>query len=203
MADKAHVILASGSQTRLTLLKSAGLAFTVLPAAIDEGAIKDALTSENSEIDPADVAEVLARAKGEAVSAANPDSIVIAADQTLSLDGQIFSKPADLEEARDTLLQLRGKEHFLHSAVAIAEGGEVTWAHAESSRLKMRRFSFGFLGEYLVRAGDDVCQSVGAYQIEGLGLQLFEELDGDYFSILGLPMLPLLDELRRRGVLTD
>ena len=203
MAEHAHVILASGSQVRHALLKSAGLAFTVIPAAIDEAAIKDALTAENTEIDPADVAEVLARAKGEAVSSANPDSIVIAADQTLSLNDQMFSKPADLEEAKDALLRLRGQQHLLHSAVAIAENGEVNWSHLETSRLTMRKFSFAYLSEYLVRTGDEVCQSVGAYQIEGLGLQLFEEIDGDYFSILGLPMLPLLAELRRRGVLAE
>jgi septum formation protein len=185
------------------MLKSAGLAFTVIPADIDEAAIRDNLASENEAIDPSDVAEILARAKGESVSRMNEDSVIIAADQILSLNGQIFSKPANLQEARDTLLRLRGEEHLLHSAVVIAEGGEITWSHVESARLKMRRFSFGYLNEYLVRTGDSACQSVGAYQIEGLGLQLFEKLEGDYFTILGLPMLPLMAELRRRNVLHD
>ncbi|MCH9807097.1 MAG: Maf family protein [Alphaproteobacteria bacterium] len=203
MTEKQHVILASGSQARNDMLKAARLAFTVIPADVDEVAIRDALASENEAIDPGDVAEILARAKGEAVSADNPDSLIIAADQILSLNDQIFSKPENIQEARDTLLRLRGEQHILHSAVAIAEDGEVTWAHVETARLKMRRFSFGYLNEYLVRTGDSVCQSVGAYQIEGLGLQLFEELDGDFFTILGLPMLPLLAELRRRGVLHD
>ncbi|MBU1210824.1 MAG: Maf family protein [Alphaproteobacteria bacterium] len=203
MSDKQHVILASGSLARHDMLKAAGIAFTVIPANIDEAAIRDALTAENEAIDPADIAEILARAKGEAVSRDNPDSLVIAADQTLSLGGQLFSKPAGLDEARDTLLRLRGEEHLLHTAVAIAESGEVTWSHVECVRMKMRRFSFAFLSEYLVRAGVGVCHSVGAYQFEGLGLQLFEEIDGDYFSILGLPMLPLMDELRRRGVVSE
>ncbi len=203
MSEKHHVILASGSRARYDLLKAAGIAFTVIPANIDEAAIRDALTVENEAIDPADVAEILARAKGEAVCADNPDSLIIAADQTLSLNGQLFSKPANLDEARDTLLRLRGQEHYLHTAVAIVELGEVTWSQVESARMKMRRFSFGYLSEYLVRVGVDVCQSVGAYQLEGLGLQLFEEIEGDYFSILGLPMLPLMSELRQRGALAD
>ncbi len=203
MSERQHLILASGSQTRHALLKDAGLAFTVVPAAIDEAAIKEALTSDNEGVDPADVAEILARAKGEAVSRDNPGSLIIAADQTLSLRDQLFSKPANMEEARDTLLSLRGEEHQLHTAVALCEDGEITWTYVETSRLKMRRFTVACLAEYLVRAGEEVCQSVGAYQIEGQGLQLFEEIDGDYFSILGLPMLPLLAELRRRGALME
>lgn len=203
MSEKQHLILASGSLTRHDMLKAAGIAFTVIPAAIDEAAVRDALTAENEAIDPADIAEILARAKGEAVSRDNPDSLVISADQTLSLSGQLFSKPADVEEARDTLLRLRGAGHVLHTAVALVESGEVVWSHVESAHMKMRKFSFGFLSEYLIRAGEDVCQSVGAYQLEGLGLQLFEKVEGDYFSILGLPMLPLLAELRSRGVISD
>ncbi|MBU2580319.1 MAG: Maf family protein [Alphaproteobacteria bacterium] len=203
MSEKQHLILASGSLARRDMLKSAGIAFTVIPAAIDEAAIRDTLTAENEAIDPADVAEILARAKGDAVSADNPGSLVISADQTLSLGGQLFTKPADLDEARDTLLRLRGQQHLLHTAVALVESGEVTWSHIECAHMTMRKFSFGFLSEYLVRAGDEVCQSVGAYQFEGLGMQLFEEVDGDFFSILGLPMLPLLAELRRRGAIAD
>ena len=203
MAERQHVILASGSHTRHEMLKAAGLAFTVVPADIDEEAIRKALALENEAIDPADVAELLARAKGETVSNANPGSLIIAADQTLSLNGQLFSKPADLDQARETLLRLRGEQHFLHTAVAIAEHGDVTWTHVESARLKLRNFSMAYLNDYLLRAGEGICQSVGAYQIEKLGLQLFEEINGDYFTILGLPMLPLLAELRRRGALTD
>ena len=166
MAERQHVLLASGSQTRFEMLKSAGLAFTVVPANIDEEAIRQELTSDGEEIDPAGIAEVLARAKGEEVSKANPDSLVIAADQTLSLRGELFTKPETLSEARDTLLRLRGEEHFLHTAMAIAEDGEITWTDVESARLKLRRFSDVYLDEYLLRAGEDICQSVGAYQIE-------------------------------------
>ena len=180
MAERQHVILASGSHTRFEMLKSAGLAFTVVPANFDEEAIRQALASENEEIDPADIAEVLARAKGEEVSKVNPGSLVIAADQTLSLQGQLFSKPKTLEKARETLMRLRGEQHFLHTAVAIAEDGQVTWTDVESARLKLRRFSKGYLDAYLLRAGEGICQSVGAYQIEKLGIQLFEEIDGDY-----------------------
>ncbi len=203
MAERQHVILASGSHTRHEMLKAAGLAFTVVPADIDEQAIRKALALENEAIDPANVAELLARAKGEAVSKANPGGLIIAADQTLSLNGHLFSKPADLDQARETLLRLRGEQHFLHTAVAIAEHGDVTWTHVGSARLKLRNFSMAYLNDYLLRAGEGICQSVGAYQIEKLGLQLFEEINGDYFTILGLPMLPLLAELRRRGALTD
>ncbi len=203
MAERQHVILASGSQTRHEMLKAAGLAFTVVPATIDEEAIRQALTLDNEAIDPADIAEVLAQAKGEEVSKANSGSLVIAADQTLSMQGFLFSKPENLAEARKTLLRLRGQQHFLHTSVAIAEDGEVTWNYVESARLKLRRFTTGYLDEYLLRAGEDICQSVGAYQIEKLGIQLFEEIDGDYFTILGLPLLALLAELRRRGILTD
>ncbi len=203
MNESQHIILASGSHTRHDMLKAAGLAFTVVPADIDEETIRMTLTADNDEIDAADVAEILARAKGEAVSAQNSDSLIIAADQTLSMNNEIFSKPADLEEARETLLRLRGNEHFLHTAVVLAEDGEVTWSYVETARLTMRRFTSDYLSEYLLRAGAHVCQSVGAYQIEGLGLQLFEEIEGDYFTILGLPMLPLLGELRRRGAILN
>ncbi|MEQ8824108.1 MAG: Maf family protein [Filomicrobium sp.] len=201
MASSPHIILASGSHARHDMLKAAGIAFTVVPADIDEDTVRATLTADDGEIDAADVAEILARAKGEAVSTIESDSLVIAADQTLSMNNEIFSKPANLEEARETLVRLRGQEHFLHSAVVLAEDGEVTWSYVETARLKMRQFSSDYLTEYLVRAGRDVCQSVGAYQIEGLGLQLFEELDGDFFTILGMPMLPLLKELRRRNAI--
>ncbi|MCV0368487.1 Maf family nucleotide pyrophosphatase [Filomicrobium sp.] len=203
MLETSQLILASGSRARYSLLKSAGVAFTVIPADIDETAVRETLTSDNPEIDPVDVADVLARVKGEAVSAANPDSLVIAADQVLALGPEIFSKPADLEDARECLKKLRGRTHQLHSAVVLAENGEVTWAHVETADMTMRNFSTTFLSEYLVKAGEAVCHSVGGYQLEGQGIQLFEKIDGDYFTILGLPLLPLLAELRQRDVLTS
>lgn len=203
MTDSAHIILASGSRTRHDMLKAAGIAFTVIPANIDEDAVRESLAADEGDVDAADVAEILARTKGEEVSGQNSDSLIIAADQTLSMNNEIFSKPASLEEARETLVRLRGAEHFLHTAVVLAEDGEVTWSYVETARLKMRQFSSEYLSDYMLRAGAGVCQSVGAYQIEALGLQLFEEVDGNYFTILGLPMLPLLAELRRRGVILD
>lgn len=203
MLETSQVILASGSRARYSLLKSAGLAFTVIPADVDETAVRETLMSDNPEIDPIDIADVLARVKGEAVSAANPDSLIIAGDQVLALGPEIFSKPTDIESARECLKKLRGQTHQLHSAVVLAENGEVTWAHVETADMTMRNFSTMFLSEYLVKAGDAVCHSVGGYQLEGLGIQLFEKIDGDYFTILGLPLLPLLAELRQRNVLTS
>lgn len=203
MSEAPQLILASGSRARYEILKSAGLAFTVVPADIDEDAVRETLMSDNPEIDPADLAEVLARVKGEAVSAANPDSLIIAADQVLALGQEIFSKPKDIEAARECLNRLRGQTHQLHSAVVIAESGTATWTYVGTAHLTMRNFSKTFLSEYLLRAGDTVCQSVGGYEFEGLGIQLFDAIDGDYFTILGLPLLPLLAELRRRNVLTS
>lgn len=202
MLETSQLILASGSRTRYAMLKSAGLAFTVVPPDIDEDAVRETLLSDNVDIEPLDVADVLARVKGEAVSAANPESLIIAADQVLALGSEIFTKPKDMEAAWESLKRLRGETHQLHSAVVLAENGQVTWAYVETAHLKMRNFSTTFLSEYLLKAGDSVCQSVGGYQLEGLGIQLFEKIDGDYFTILGLPLMPLLAELRQRDVLT-
>lgn len=201
MLEPSRLILGSGSRARYEILKSAGLAFTVLPADVDENAVRETLLSDNENIDPVDVAEVLARVKGEAVSAENPDNLVIAADQVLALGSEIFTKADNMEAAREALKRLRGQTHQLHSAVVLAEDGEVTWAHVETADLTMRDFSTTFLSEYLVKSGDAVCQSVGGYQLEGMGVQLFEKVDGDYFTILGLPLFPLLAELRKRGFL--
>ena len=203
MLEPSRLILASGSRARYEILKAAGLSFTVDPADVDETSVREALLTDNPEIDPVDVADVLARVKGETVSASNPDNLIVAADQVLALDSEIFAKPKNMDEAREALLRLRGKTHQLHSAVVLAENGEVTWAHVDTAYLTMRDFSIPFLAEYLVKAGDAVCQSVGAYQLEGLGIQLFESIEGDYFTILGLPLLPLLTELRQRDVLTS
>jgi len=124
---------------------------------------------------------------------------VIGADQLLELDGRIFEKPADMEAARQTLLALRGKTHQLHACVAVARGGDAIWSHSASAYMTMRDFSPGFVGRYLAEAGEQVLTSVGAYQLESLGVHLFEAIEGDYFTILGLPLLPLLDFLRREG----
>ena len=197
------LILASGSGARRQMMEAAGLVFEVVPADVDEVAIRDTLRAGNSGIEPADVAEVLARAKAEMVSAAHPDALVIGADQVLALGDQIFEKPADLDAARDSLLVLRGKTHQLHSAVVLAENGETVWSASDVAHMGVRAFTPEFLGAYLATAGEKICSSVGAYQLEGLGVQLFEKIEGDYFTILGMPLLPLLGELRARGVVRE
>jgi septum formation protein len=199
-----NVVLASGSKIRQQLLENVGIACRVAPAVIDEAAIRN----EHSQLAPSGVADVLARAKALKVSRLFPNALVIGADQILSLpyDGAVgghfdlLHKAETLEQVRSTLMRLRGTTHELHVGVAIAERGEITWSTTDVARLKMRRFSTKFLDQYLARAGAALFDSVGAYHLEGLGLQLFEQIDGNYFTILGLPMLPLLAELREREV---
>jgi len=194
------LILASSSKVRARLLEAAGLAFSVEGPRINEHAMRQAISSTGS-LSAQDVAEVLARAKAEAVSELAKDAFVIGADQVLALGNHIFTKPDTMNAARSQLLDLSGKTHTLHSAVALATKGETVWAHAESSTLTMRSFTPQFIGRYLAAAGESVLTSVGAYQIEGLSIRLFEKIDGDYFSILGIPLLPLLDALRREGAI--
>ena len=194
------LILASSSKVRARLLEAAGLAFSVEWPGINEHAMRQAISSTGS-LSAQDVAEVLARAKAEAVSELAKDAFVIGADQVLALGAHIFTKPETMDAARSQLLDLSGKTHTLHSAVALATKGETVWAHAESSTLTMRKFTPQFIGRYLTAAGESVLTSAGAYQIEGLSIRLFEKIDGDYFSILGLPLLPLLDALRREGAI--
>ena len=203
MSERAanRLVLASGSRSRRQMLEAAGLAVTIAPADLDEGAIRETLSAGDSTVEPADVAEVLARAKAETVSRAHMDAIVIGADQVLALGDDIFEKPAGLDGARRHLMRLRGRTHQLHSAVVLAQAGEIVWAHVDTASLTMRAFSPGFLDDYLSRAGSVVCESVGAYQLEGQGVQLFERIEGDYFTILGLPLLPLLAELRLRRMI--
>jgi septum formation protein len=194
------IILASASRTRRAILEAAGLEFEVVSSGIDERGVRDALSAGNGPIDPADLAEVLARAKAEQVSRRNADATVVGADQVLALDGEVLVKAADFDAVRETLLKLRGRTHQLHSAVALADRGEATWTFVDTAHLTMRRFSTAFLGQYLARVGAAAFESVGGYQIEGFGIQLFERIDGDYFTVLGLPLLPLLTELRSRKI---
>lgn len=194
------IILASGSQTRRTMLERAGVPFTVQTAAVDEGAVKGAMKEETK--NPARVADVLAELKATRVSARNPGAIVIGADQMLDCDGVWFDKPETAADAAVQLRALRGKTHRLTSAVVAVRDSRRLWHHTESARLTMRSFSDAFLEDYLARLGETATTSVGAYQIEGLGAQLFMAVDGDHFTILGLPLLPLLDFLRENGVLT-
>lgn len=195
------LVLASGSRTRFEIMKSAGLSFTVDPADIDEPAIRAQLMAQNPPAGPNDMAAKLASAKALAISPSHGNEIVIGSDQILSKGTAIFEKPSDRDKAMQELMSLRGCAHTLHTGVALACEGKIVWRHVETAVLTMREFSKEFAADYLRRIGDDACLSVGAYQIEGPGIQLFEKIDGDYFTILGLPLLPLLQELRRMGEL--
>ena len=197
----AKLILASQSPSRAALLKAAGLEFDVIAADLDEGAIRDTLTGAGERVDPADMAEILARAKAETVSTRHPDAMVVGADQILTLEGDVFEKPADIAAARQTLLKLKGRTHHLHAGVCVARNGQGVWSHSEAAHLTMREFSPEFLGAYLAAEGEEACASVGAYRLESHGVQLFSEIKGDYFTILGLPLVALLNFLRTESVL--
>ncbi len=194
------LILASVSKARAQLLEAAGLAFIVEPPGLDEGTMRQAISGEKS-LEPHDVAELLARAKAEAVSDVAKGAFVIGGDQVLAIEDRILPKPGSMEDARKQLLALSGKAHTLHTSVVVAKDGEAIWAHTELATLVMRKLTPQFVGRYLAAAGEAVLSSVGAYQIESIGIQLFERIEGDYFSILGLPLLPLLDTLRREGAI--
>ena len=196
----ARFVLASKSAIRGEMLRAAGLAIETIPAAIDERGFERRWQADN--LAPDRVAEALAREKALAVSRTEPGAVVIGADQTMALGEQRFSKVATLAEARDKLLVLRGRRHELHSAYALARDGEVLASDVASARLTMRNFSDAFLDDYLARAGESILGSVGCYQLEGLGVTLFEAIEGDYFTILGLPLLPLLATLREHGLAT-
>jgi septum formation protein len=197
-AGRPPLILASASKSRARLLETAGLSFIVEPPGLDEAVMRQAVSGE---LTPHDIAEVLARAKAEAVSDLARKAYVIGADQVLVCGETVYAKPDSMEAARRQLLDLSGKKHTLHTAVAVATNGETIWAETTVATLTMRKLSPAFIGRYLAAAGEEVLSSVGAYQIESLGVQLFETIDGDYFSILGLPLIPLLDTLRREGVI--
>mgnify|MGYP001792205757 FL=1 len=193
------LVLASGSRIRAELMKNAGLTFETDPSDVDERAVEEPLLAAN--FPPDDLASVLAEAKANDVSSRRPSDLVVGADQILAFDGERRTKPEDMEAARRQLLAFSGKVHELHSSVVVSRNGEAIWRNVSTARLKMRDLSPAFVGHYLANAGETVLSSVGAYQLEGLGVQLFEKIDGDYFTILGLPMLPLLAELRTLGVI--
>lgn len=191
------IILASKSAARAAILSNAGIRFEMQTADIDERAVEEAL--EDSGTTPADLAAVLSETKAIDVSERNPNSIVIGADQTLSLDDQVLHKAATMEEARRRLLDLSGKTHQLNSAITLARGHEVLWRHTSVANMTMRDLSPEFIGRHLASVGDKALSSVGCYQYEGEGIQLFDNIDGDYYTIVGLPLLPLLNELRKLG----
>ncbi|APO72869.1 Maf-like protein [Rhizobium etli 8C-3] len=188
------LILASSSPFRQMLLKNAGLEFEAHAAKIDERAIEAPLEREG--ISPDTVALVLARAKADEVSGRFPDALVIGSDQTMSLGRRVFHKPHDMAAAADHLRLLSGQTHRLNSAIAIIRNGALLWEHVSHASLTMRVLSSDFISRHLSRVGNKALGSVGAYQLEGEGIQLFSKIDGDYFTILGLPMLPLLAKLR-------
>ena len=196
-----EIVLASGSRARREMLAAAGVHFTVQPADVDEPAIRARMRAVDANVDPKKIAAVLAGAKAEDVSGKIAGSLIIGADQVLALGDELLSKAPSIDAAREALRKLRGRTHELHSAVAFAENGNITWAHVATARLTMRDFSDAFLDDYLLRAGDQVRQSVGAYELEGLGVQLFDKIEGDYFTVLGLPLMPVLAELRERGII--
>ena len=193
------VVLASASKSRASLLTAAGMAFDVVPAHADEDAVKAALKGEGA--DARQCAETLAEIKAVQVSQRLPEALVIGADQMLECDGVWFDKPADMNGARAHLTAMRGKTHTLPTAVAVVLGGSVIWHHSASPRLTMRDFSDAFIEHYLANTGERILSSVGAYQLEGWGVQLFERIDGDFSTILGLPLLPLLAFLREHQVI--
>lgn len=193
------LILASASASRAAMLRQAGLEFDVKPAHVDEEEIKLSLKADGASL--RDAATALAELKAHRISSAEPTDFIIAADSMVACDGRWYDKPTDMKDARAHLESLRGKTHELVSAVALARGGSVIWRHAESAKLTMRDFSEGFLDAYLAQAGEAVLSCVGCYQLEGLGAQLFSRIQGDHFTILGLPLLPLLDILRENKVL--
>lgn len=192
------LILASASPSRRQLLTSAGLVFAIEPSGVDEDEVKRSLIGERAR--PQDVAETLAELKAKRVSARHPVALVIGADSTLACNGRQFDKPPTLAAARQQLLALAGQTHELCSSVVVARAGVRLWHCNERARLTMRQMTDSFVDAYLARAGEQVTTSVGAYQLEGLGAHLFSRVDGDYFTILGLPLLPLLSFLAGHGI---
>ena len=200
-AEAPTLVLASQSRSRRELLQAAGMVFTTQPAHIDEAGVKQSARAEGTGV--ADVAILLAELKATRISARMPDALVIGADQILVCDDIWFDKPASLEQAREHLLFLRGKTHLLVTSVICMRDGNRLWHHVAEPRLTMRSFSDAFLADYLAGEGDAVMETVGAYRLEGLGVHLFDRIDGEFSAILGLPLLPLLGFLRQHGVLTD
>jgi len=196
--EKAPLVLASVSRARADLLAAAGLRFDIVPAHIDEEKIKLALRGEGAAAGT--VAENLADRKARRVSERRPGCLVIGADQILECEGKWFDKPVDIDQARKQLLALRGRTHRLHSFVCVSQEGARIWQHLEQAELTMRSFDEDFLDRYLEAVGEDVAETVGGYHFEGLGVNLFARVRGDFHTILGLPLLPLLEFLRIHGV---
>ena len=196
---KQELILASSSASRQMLMRNAGLTFSAIPADIDERALDEQL--ERNGASPEEVALELAKAKALAVSKLHPAALVLGCDQTMALGTRVYHKPKTMAEAEAHLLSLSGKVHRLNSAAVLARAGEVLWQTVSSAELAVRILSAEFVSRHLQRVGDRALTSVGAYQLEGEGIQLFTSIEGDYFTILGLPLLPLLSKLRDMDVI--
>ena len=192
-----RLVLASKSAARRAMLEGAGVPFSVQVADVDEDAVKAA----HDPADAAGLAVELARVKALAVSRHDADAWVLGADQTLAFDGGLVSKAASLEAARARLVAMRGRDHQLHSGAALARNGQIVWSGVDTADMRVRDFSDAFLDAYLAAEGEGLLACVGSYRLEGMGSQLFEAVDGDYFTVLGLPLWPVLAELRRAGVL--
>ncbi|EWY40579.1 septum formation protein Maf [Skermanella stibiiresistens SB22] len=201
MKSEIPVVLASASQARRAMLENAGVAVIAQPAAVDEEEIKHSFAAAGFKAEEA--AEALAELKATRVASRLPGVLVLGADQMLDHDGSWFDKPADRAEAKRHLQALRGGKHRLVSSVVAVMNGQRQWHHTDSATLTMRQFSDDFIDRYLDEMGDAVLTSVGAYQLEGLGSQLFNRIEGDYFTILGMPLLPVLDYLRQRRILVS
>lgn len=193
------IILASASQSRRKLLEAAGITFRAMAAGLDEAAIKHGHVP--SKAGYGELAVQLAIHKALAVAQRHPDALVIGADQILVFEGEAFDKPDSVETARRQLLKLRGGTHSLETAVACTRGHDVLWSHVDSPRLTMRAFSSEFLEAYLAAEGQAATETVGGYKVEGRGVRLFEKMTGDYFAVLGLPLLPLLAFLCAQGAI--
>lgn len=191
------LVLASGSAARRAMLDQVGVEFSVDPPDIDEGVLKTRLAGRGA----GDVALALAGAKAVAVSGRRPGALVLGSDQILELDGTLMDKAGDLEGARTRLRRLRGRTHSLHSAAALARNGEVIWSGVDRAEMTMRPYTDAFLERYLAAEGGQLLGSVGCYRLEGPGAQLFERVEGDFFTVLGLPMWAVLAELRRLGAI--
>lgn len=194
-----ELILASSSASRQMLMRNAGLTFSAIPADIDERALDEQLERDGAS--PEEVALELARAKALAVGALYPEALVLGCDQTMALGARVYHKPKTMAEAEGHLLSLSGKVHRLNSAAVLVRHGEVVWQIVSSAELTVRTLSAEFVSRHLQRVGEKALSSVGAYQLEGEGIQLFTSIEGDYFTILGLPLLPLLSKLRDMDVI--
>lgn len=196
-----RLILASGSAVRAAMLAHAGVPYDIRVADVDEDAAKNRLLAEGADMRA--IAEALAELKALHVSANDPDALVLGADQVLAFEGRLLSKAKSMREAREVLSQLRGKTHELLSVAVLAKAGAPIWKYVGRAGLHMRNFSDRFLDEYLASEGEDLLKGVGCYRIEGRGVQLFERIEGDNFTIMGLPLFPLLGALREQGMIAS